>query len=113
LNDTKGQWWIDSSDKDPRYAEQYWHYGDPVSSGYAFDEPGFLLGRPGNALYQVKFKMCIYHDSDVPKTILGNQTEGGYITAKAIECIDWEVSILSDSSGVSHPPFWHPLSGRK
>ena len=33
--------------------------------------------------------MRVYHNGGVPKTILGNQTEGGYITAKAIECSDW------------------------
>jgi RHS repeat-associated protein len=111
LNDTKGQWWIDSTDKDPRYEEQYWTYGDPVSSGYAFDEPGF--NPTETALYQIKFKMCVYHNSDVPKAILGDQNQGGYITTRAIECIDWEVSILVDKGAVLHPPFWHSLSGRK
>lgn len=106
-NDTKKTWWVDSLDKDPRYWSPR---GLTYTSdgGWATDKPG--LSSKG--LYQMKFQICIYHDDDVPATVTGDATTGGYITTKAIKCLDWEASILWKKSGITHPAFWHALSGR-
>ena len=105
--DTKGAWWIDSVDKDPRWwSPRGIRY--TAGGGWATDTPG--LGSQG--LYQMKFRVCIYHEEDVPKAVTGDKKTGGLIRSKAIKCIDWEASILWKKNKITHPAFWHKLSGR-
>jgi RHS repeat-associated protein len=107
--DTKGKWWVDSVDADPRYTAGLDYMSGPQgAAGGAGDEPGINT----KGLFQVKYKMCIYHDEAVPKRVHIDANGGGYINTKAIRCLDWEASILWDDTGETHPAFWHAISGR-
>lgn len=108
---TMGLWWVDRSDsRNPRWRNVTYS----GTSGTATDQPGMrFLTNPFPKLYQMKFKMCIYHERELQGEIFGDAINGGYIINSAIQCIDWEASILIDESiNISHPNFWHPWSGR-
>jgi hypothetical protein len=104
-SDTGGNWRVESVDKDPRY----WSPSGidyTADGGSAHDSPGI----PSHGLYQMKFKVCIYHD-DVPGFVTGDENTGGMICSKAVKCIDWEASTLWKVNQITHPAFWRRLSG--